>query len=154
MTSKQPLIQFNYLIKPFYFSERTVLKNFLLHQITNEGYNVDTINFIFCNDDYIIEINKQYLQHDTYTDIITFQLSEKGQPIISDIYISVERVRENALVYNTRFSIELHRVIFHGCLHLCGFKDKKKSDASLMREKENEYLYKYFVSRGTRKAHL
>lgn len=94
-------------------------------------------------------MNKQYLNHDTLTDIITFELSPKETPLTSDIYISIDRIKENAKDFHTSFTNELHRVIFHGALHLSGYKDKTKEQAQLMRSKEEEYLKKYLVPRGT-----
>ena len=105
---------------------------------------MDEIHYIFCSDDYLLEINRQYLQHDYYTDIITFGLSNPGQPINAEIYISVDRVKDNALEFKTSLKRELHRVIFHGALHLCGYKDKKKADAALMKKMEENYLNRYF----------
>jgi rRNA maturation RNase YbeY len=96
-------------------------------------------------------LNKTHLNHDTYTDIITFELSPKNEALIADIYISVERVKENAQSFTTSFQKELHRVIFHGALHLCGYKDKSKKQSQLMRFKEEENLILYFVSRETKK---
>lgn len=115
-----------------------------------EGHTIDTINYIFCDDAYLLEINQQYLNHDTYTDIITFQLNPKGEALLSDVYISVERVKENAAIHNTTFTQELHRVIFHGLLHLCGYKDKTKKDQEEMRKQEDRCLNNYFVPRGTK----
>lgn len=122
---------------------------FLKRLCMKEGKQVDTINFIFCTDQYLLELNKKHLNHDTLTDIITFEYNPPGQALLSDIYISIERVRENAVVFKTSFSRELHRVIFHGVLHLCGYKDKKPEESKLMRFKEEEYLQKWFVPRGT-----
>jgi probable rRNA maturation factor len=101
------------------------------------------ISYIFCNDDYLLQMNKEYLDHDTLTDIITFDLSDAKDQLIGEIYISVERVKENAEKFGVSYSDELHRVIFHGALHLCGFKDKKEADQKVMRENENECLEKY-----------
>jgi probable rRNA maturation factor len=137
-------IQFHYLTKGFTLKNRRALKAFLLQLIEGEGKELDTLNYIFCDDAYLLQINKEYLNHDTYTDIVTFELSQKGEPLVSDIYISVERVRANAQTFKTTFTHELHRVIFHGALHLCGYKDKKKEEAKVMRGKEEEYLEKYF----------
>lgn len=114
-----------------------------------EGREVETINYIFCDDEYLLQMNQQYLNHDTLTDIITFELSPKGQPVVSDIYISVERVRENAKHFMVSFSDELLRVVFHGALHLIGYKDKSSEQVQVMREKEDEFLMNYRVSRGT-----
>ena len=142
-------IHFHYLVPPFHFSNRSGLKRFLYKQLKVEGKSIDSINYIFCDDAYLLQINQQYLKHDTLTDIITFELSPKTQPLLSDIYISVERIKENAKLYQTSFIKELHRVIFHGALHLVGYKDKTKKDSELMRMMENKWLNEYFVSRGT-----
>ena len=104
-----------------------------------EGKHIGALNYIFCDDEYLIKINVEFLNHDTYTDIITFDYCV-GDELISDIYISTERVAENAKEYKESFENELHRVLIHGLLHLCGYKDKTEEEASLMREKENYYL--------------
>ncbi|HEV7332651.1 MAG TPA: rRNA maturation RNase YbeY [Flavisolibacter sp.] len=143
------VIHFHYLVPPFHFPNRKKLKLFLFQQLKDEGKDVEAVNFIFCDDAYLLQINMQYLKHDTLTDIITFELSPKSHPLLSDIYISIERIRDNAKRYKTNFHHELHRVIFHGALHLAGYKDKKKQDQELMREKENQWLRKYFVPRNT-----
>ena len=145
-------IKFHFLSGRFHFDNRTQLKTYLLKQLKKEGKAVEAINYIFCDDRYLLEMNQQYLKHDTYTDIITFELSPKGQPLLSDIYISIERVADNAKHYKTSFNTELHRVIFHGALHLAGYKDKNKEQAQIMREKEESYLRNYFVPRGTGKV--
>jgi probable rRNA maturation factor len=143
-------IEFHYLSKAFTLRDRNHLKGFLLKLFKKEGFKVCTINYIFCTDEYLLEINKTYLNHDTYTDIVTFPLSGKGEPISSDIYISVERVKENAKTFQSSFTRELHRVIFHGALHLCGYKDKNKEQSQQMRAIEEHYLKRYFVPRGTK----
>ena len=102
-----------------------------------------SLNYIFCNDDYLLEMNQQYLDHNTLTDIITFDLSESKEELTGEIYISVERVKENAVKFETTYADELHRVIFHGALHLCGFKDKKEADQKVMRRNENSCLDNY-----------
>lgn len=102
------------------------------------------LNYIFCSDEYLLEKNVQFLNHDTLTDIITFDLSESEQELQGEIYISVERIAENAAKFSIDYPTELHRVIFHGALHLCGFKDKKKEDKELMTKMENSCLQKYF----------
>ena len=109
-----------------------------------EGKELEAINFIFCSDEYLLGLNQAHLDHNTFTDIITFELSSKNQPLVADIYISVDRVRENARLFQVSFKEELHRVIFHGVLHLCGFKDKKPAEQKLMREMEGKWLSKYF----------
>ena len=103
------------------------------------------LSYVFCNDDYLLEKNQQFLNHDTLTDIITFDLSENKEELLGEIYISVDRVRDNALKFSIPYATELHRVIFHGALHLCGFKDKKKEDKVLMTQMENTCLKKYFT---------
>ena len=102
-----------------------------------------SLTYIFCSDDFLHEMNKEYLDHDTLTDIITFDLSDGPAALTGEIYVSVDRVRENAEKFETTYADELHRVIFHGALHLCGFKDKKPADKKLMREMENKCLEDY-----------
>jgi probable rRNA maturation factor len=114
-----------------------------LVQQHREDIRKTALSYIFCSDDYLLQMNQQYLDHNTLTDIITFDLSEPGTAMEGEIYISVERVRENAGKFSTTYEEELHRVIFHGALHLCGFKDKKESDKKKMREQENVCLEKY-----------
>ncbi len=99
--------------------------------------------YIFCSDEALLEMNKQFLNHDTYTDIITFDLSENDNELTGEIYISKDRVAENAAKFDTEYSDELHRVIFHGALHLCGFKDKSKADSGEMRKQEDRCLKQY-----------
>ena len=105
----------------------------------SEGKHIGALNYIFCDDEYLIKINVEFLQHETYTDIITFDYSV-GDELISDIYISTERVAENAKEFGETFDGELNRVLIHGLLHLCGYKDKTEEEATLMRSKENYYL--------------
>ena len=142
-------IKFNYLYHEFSFSERTRLKNFLVNMFKKEGFKIDSINYIFCSDEYLLELNKVNLNHNTYTDIITFPYSKNNEPIVADIFISVERVKENSKIFSTNFKEELHRVIFHGALHLCGYKDKSHAEIQQMRKMESLYLKKYFVPRET-----
>ena len=97
------------------------------------------VNCIFCDDRYLHKLNVEFLKHDTYTDIITFDYSV-GNELIGDVYISVERVKENAVTFNVTFENELKRVLIHGLLHLCGYKDKTVQEAEKMRAKENKYL--------------
>lgn len=102
-----------------------------------------SLTYIFCGDDYLLEMNLQFLDHDTLTDIITFDMSSGEGDLVGEIYISVDRVRENAEKFKVSYEDELHRVVFHGALHLCGFKDKKPADKALMRQKEDECLKAY-----------
>lgn len=107
--------------------------------ISNKNLKTGTINYIFCDDEYLLALNRQYLDHDTYTDIITFDYSKEG--IVSgDIFISVDRVTDNAKKYKQVFERELHRVIIHGILHLCGLKDKTQEEEANMRSQEDHYL--------------
>ncbi|WP_316799166.1 rRNA maturation RNase YbeY [Pedobacter frigidisoli] len=116
------------------------LKKWIKSTIEKEGYNLEQLNFIFCSDEYLLGINQQFLNHDTYTDIITFDNSEVEKLIIGDIFISIERVKENAKIYKTNDFDEVCRIIIHGTLHLLGYKDKGKIAKTLMTDKENEYL--------------
>ncbi len=112
--------------------------------LRSEGRQAGTIQYVFCSDEYLLQMNRQYLEHDYYTDIITFGLSDPAAPIIdADIYISVDRVRDNALTAGVSFDEESLRVIFHGALHLCGYKDKRPADVKQMRAKEDEYIWRY-----------
>ena len=129
---------------PIPLRERRKLKAFVKDLILQEGFTLGEVSYIFCSDAFLIDINQQFLQHYTYTDIITFPFSGPGEPIEAEIYISVERVKDNACNFNTSEQQELLRVVFHGALHLCGYRDKSKNDISLMRKKEEEYLERYF----------
>ena len=124
--------------------DKTRLRQFLVWLAGQEGYGIDHLTFVFCSDAYLLQINRQYLNHDTYTDIITFDLRESPGAISGEIYISIDRVRENAHSWEQPIYRELHRVIFHGLLHLCGYKDSLKADKDLMRRKEDSYLEQYF----------
>jgi rRNA maturation RNase YbeY len=125
--------------------QRTTLKSFLQKTASKEGRPIDSLNIIFCSDDYLLHINKQYLNHDYYTDIITFDLSEsKKGPLTAELYISYDRVKDNARQLKTTTAKELHRVIFHGLLHLLGYKDKLTKDQIVMRQMEDKLLAKYF----------
>jgi rRNA maturation RNase YbeY len=135
-------IQFHF-IQPVSLEERTRLKQFIVTLFQKEKKKLAELQYIFCSDPYLLEINRQFLQHDFYTDIITFPLSDPGQPISGEIYISVDRVRDNTREFGSSLKKELHRVIFHGALHLCGYKDKSPQDEKLMREMEDKYLALY-----------
>jgi len=116
------------------------IKKWIKGIVEHEKQSLVDLNFIFCDDEYLHKINVEYLDHDTYTDIITFDNSEEKGKIESDIFISVERVKENADKLKITFEQELHRVIIHGVLHLLGYKDKTKADQTAMRTKEDEAL--------------
>ncbi|AQX04368.1 rRNA maturation RNase YbeY [Elizabethkingia meningoseptica] len=110
--------------------------------ILDEGKKPGDINYILCDDEYLLEINKQYLDHDYYTDIITFDYC-KGKIISGDIFLSLQRVLDNASMLETKQEEELNRVLAHGILHLCGYKDKTEGEQKLMRSKEDFYIGKY-----------
>ena len=118
-------------------SEKT--KSWLEKCISLQNKKCGDINIVFCNDDYLLNINKTYLKHDYYTDIITFDYSQK-QKISGDLFISITRIVDNAKKLNIDFLDELYRVIVHGVLHLCGFNDKTKEEIEIIRAKENEML--------------
>ena len=124
----------------FQIKQKLPLKRWIKATIAAEGFTVGEISVVLCSDAYLLEINKQYLQHDTYTDIVTFDNSEQEDAIAGDIFISVDRVRENAAKYGVPERDELHRVVIHGILHLCGYGDKKKEDKAQMTAKEDFYL--------------
>lgn len=127
----------------FTLKEKQKVREWIGQTIKEEGFKrVGELSFVFCSDAYLLEINKQYLDHDTFTDIVTFDSSETEDVISGDIFISVERTNENAEKFNVSTRDELHRVIIHGVLHLCGYYDKKKEDKAMMTEKENYYLSK------------
>lgn len=127
------------------------LKSFIENIFSEEGKSLEAIDYIFCSDEYLLKLNREFLSHDYYTDILTFCLSEKDSPVQAEIYISIDRVSENAALFQNSPANELLRVIFHGALHLCGYHDKTKIQKRVMREKENKCLEKYSagVSRET-----
>ncbi len=141
-------ISFNFLLKSVEPRQRGKLKAFLSLLFKKEQTRFQSLDYIFCNDDYLLGINQQFLQHNDYTDIITFNLAGKQHPLQGEIYISLDRVRENAALLKQSFKQELHRVIFHGALHLCGYKDKSAADIKKMRAKEDYYLNLYFADRN------
>jgi len=132
---------------PFTLKNKKRLKTFIIELFIKQEKSLKSMNVIFCSDEYLLDINQQHLQHNFYTDIITFDLSESNSSsIIAELYISIDRVRDNANTLKTDFLTELHRVIFHGALHLCGYKDKKTADIKIMRQKEDETLTQYFAN--------
>lgn len=116
------------------------IRTWIIAAIKHEGGELENINFILTSDAFLHQINVEYLAHDTYTDIITFEYNEPGNPILSDIYISVDRCRENAKSYKVSLKEEIHRILIHGVLHLLGYKDKSKTEKQLMTSKEDYYL--------------
>jgi len=137
-------IQFFFTDQKITLADRTKLKSFIQSIFKKEKTTATSLTYIFCSDSYLLGINKQFLQHDYYTDIITFNLSSTKDPIEGEVYISIERVKDNAGQLGNTIKSELHRVIFHGVLHLCGYKDKKPADEKAMRLAEEKYLTLYF----------
>ena len=120
--------------------DETVWTNWLVIVAKSENKEIDLINYIFCSDEHLHQINIQYLNHDTLTDIITFPYSESEEKIEGDIFISIDRVRENATTYGVSLDDELKRIMAHGVLHMCGYKDKKDNEKEIMRKKEDEAI--------------
>ena len=130
---------------------KTALKDMLRDLFKQEGNKLTSLHYVFCSDEYLLQINKDFLQHDYYTDIITFEMADNPRAgVEGEIYISVDRVKENARDLGVRVYEELLRVIFHGALHLCGYKDKTSKDSKKMREMEDKYLelFQERLSRG------
>jgi probable rRNA maturation factor len=137
-------VQFFFLQQNISLSNRAALKLFIHKIFMQEQCKLQSLTYIFCSDEYLLQINKASLQHDYYTDIITFDLSDSPHQITGDIYISTDRVRDNAATLAVSIKEELHRVIFHGALHLCGYKDKTPKHAKEMRAAEDRCLKRYF----------
>jgi len=142
--SSLPSIQFHFLQESALPKERKRLKAYILAIFKKEKTPLKSLSYIFCSDAYLLGINQQFLQHNYYTDVISFNLAGPNAPIEGEIYISLDRVKENAKNLGESYVAELHRVIFHGVLHFCGYKDKKASDIKLMRKKEEQYIRAYF----------
>jgi len=138
-SATKPAIYF-FFETPVTLKDRTGIKKLIAFVFRKEGVKLGSLNYIFCTDKRLLKINQDFLKHDYYTDIITFELSPKGLPIEGEIYISVDRVKENAITEETSFKQELLRVILHGALHLCGYKDKTAAQVTLIRQKEEFYL--------------
>lgn len=137
-------VRFNYQIENFKLKDVLFYKTFLASVMVQENVAFSEIQYIFCTDRYLLQLNRKYLQHDTYTDILTFSLALPSEPVVSEIYISIERVRENAEIMKNTFDEELARVMIHGLLHLCGYNDIADNEKKEMREKENFYLKQLF----------
>ena len=137
------MISFNYEME-FELQNEAQYTDWISRVIASENKKEGDINYIFCDDDFILDINQQYLEHDYYTDIISFDYSV-GNELHGDIFVSVDRVRENAEDFNVSFDDELRRVIIHGVLHYCGYKDKSEEDERMMRVKEDEKMAMFHV---------
>lgn len=135
-----PNIDFHSENVPFKLKQKAKVRLWLETVVKSHGGSIGFLQYIFCDDAHLLSVNQQYLQHDTLTDIITFRYQEHPEPIESDIYISTERVQENAEKYGVSFENELHRVMIHGVLHLLGLKDKTAEQKSKMREAEERSL--------------
>ncbi|MDE3234350.1 MAG: rRNA maturation RNase YbeY [Bacteroidota bacterium] len=135
-------VQFSSADRSLTLRNKTKIKEFIEQLFKKEKKQLSSLHYIFCSDPYLLEINKQFLNHDYYTDIITFDLSEDAvkKGIEGEVYISLDRIKDNAKQENASYTEEALRVIFHGALHLCGYKDKKKSEIEVMRQKEEYYL--------------
>lgn len=125
---------------PYKLPQKQATRQWLKQQAEREGYAVGELNYIFCSDEYVLQVNRDYLQHDYYTDIITFDQSEEDDKIEGDIFVSVERVADNAAQLGVAPEQEMRRVLAHGLLHLCGYGDKTEAEQAQMRAKEEEWL--------------
>ena len=125
-------------------TDRKRLKEFISLLFKRHGRKLGSLTYVFCTDKYLLEVNQRFLKHDFYTDIITFDLSSSKEMVEGEIYISVDRVRDNTKALEVTMKNELHRVIFHGALHLCGFSDKGKAEKAKMTLEEDKNLRKYF----------
>lgn len=128
---------------------RSGFKSCILKLFSIEDYTLKRLSYVFCSDSYLLQLNKKYLNHNFYTDILTFLISERNRPIESEIYISVNRIKENAKLYNASYQNELLRVMIHGALHLCGYDDQTKKAKKQMQQKEDVYIQLYTDSRET-----
>ena len=137
------MIEFHYEID-FEIKDSARTSEWIEELIIEEGKEMGEITYIFCNDKFLLERNQKYLNHDTLTDIITFDYCQ-GDIISSDIMISIDRVKENSTIFENSFSDELKRVMSHGILHLIGYNDHNKKDKEIMREKENYYMNKFVI---------
>lgn len=137
-------VQFYFLDRRPALKERTRLKLFIENLFTFEKKKLASLSYIFCSDEHLLGINKDFLKHDFYTDVITFDLSSSKTQMEGEVYLSIDRIKDNAQQLGVPLNEELHRVIFHGALHLCGYKDKNKNDSTLMRKMEDKYLRMYF----------
>ncbi|MFN5023194.1 MAG: rRNA maturation RNase YbeY [Chitinophagaceae bacterium] len=136
-------ISFNQADSKVTLANRVALKSFIEKRVKKEGFSIETLTYVFCSDKYLLKMNKDFLSHNYYTDIISFDLSETPGNLIGEVYISVDRVKDNAKTHGTSLKEELHRVIFHGALHFCGYNDKKPADTIKMRQMEDLWLSAY-----------
>jgi len=140
----KPPVTFNFLVTNFSLPNRNILKEFIRSIFRKYNKKFTSVQVVFCSDKYLLDLNRQFLQHDYLTDILTFNLSPGNQPVEAELYISVDRVKDNANDLNLSFQEELHRVLFHGILHLCGLNDKTEKEQQRMRIAESTLLHQYF----------
>lgn len=140
----KPSVCFYFNKQSFTLQNRRSLKKFISTIFVMEGVGLEEIRYVFSSDRELLKINKEFLGHVFLTDIITFDLSESKKGKTAEVYISIDRIRENSKLFRVSFKHEIHRVIFHGVLHICGYRDKTKTDKAKMTEKENNYLKDYF----------
>lgn len=133
-------IEFNSADLTFELKNKTKIRAWIDKVIKSEGFVLEQASYVFCSDKFLLKLNKSYLNHTTLTDIITFDLSDKKMMINGELYISIDRIKENAKSFNCTTLHELHRVMIHGILHLCGYKDKTPKDQQEMRALEDHYL--------------
>jgi rRNA maturation RNase YbeY len=149
-TMVKPFVKFSYADQRLTLANKKLVQAYVLFLVKRETGVSCRLQYVFCSDSYLHQINLSFLQHDDYTDIITFDLSENRERVIEgEIYISIDRVRENSEQFNTSFEEEILRVIFHGALHLCGYKDKSVKEKAIMRRKEDFYINEFFAKGST-----
>jgi probable rRNA maturation factor len=136
-------VLFHYADRQLSLNHKRKMQSFIKQIFAREKVPFTRLDYVFASDDFVLQVNQSHLKHDFYTDIITFGLSGKGEPVVGEVYISVDRVKDNAATFHTLFEDEMLRVLFHGALHLCGYKDKKKEDIALMRKKEDTYIRQF-----------
>jgi probable rRNA maturation factor len=144
MNKAKPVVRLHFLFK-FNLAYRSALKAYIISRFKKEGKPLESLDIIFCDDDCLLRLNRQFLKHDYYTDILSFPISGPGQPLVAEIYISIDRVRDNAKNLDSSFKMELHRVIFHGVLHFCGYRDKSAVEIRKMRDMEEKWLGSYKI---------
>ena len=140
---------FNSADRPIPIIKRQKFKICIQKLFITEGYRLQKISYIFCSDKYVLKLNRQFLSHNFYTDILTFLISDKNEPVKSEIYISYDRIKENAKIFEVSFQKELLRVMIHGALHLCGYNDQNKKAKKVMQKWEDFYIKLYEDSRET-----
>ncbi len=153
MSKIKPVVRLHFLSK-FTLTSREALKSYIISRFKKEKRSFESLDIIFCDDEHLLQLNRQFLKHDYYTDILSFPLSGPGQPLVAEIYISIDRVRDNARNLDSSFTRELHRVIFHGVLHFCGYKDKSRLEIRKMRDLEEKWLKAYKKRTSVNKKHV